>query len=114
MTVFFLLSCRSPLFCGAAFRCSLTAASAHSRKRVTYEINADHILTRDATGAAIVIPWSIMRRVVEGRSGLAIHLSPRGVRWLPKRPSRQSRLRHCASAFDKYSTAVRLGETETP
>ena len=55
------------------------------QKRVTYEINADHILTRDATGAAIVIPWSIMRRVVEGRSGLAIHLSPRGVRWLPKR-----------------------------
>jgi hypothetical protein len=55
------------------------------QKRVTYEINADHILTRDATGAAIVIPWSVVRRAVEGRSGFAIHLSPRGVRWLPKR-----------------------------
>src|SRR5271163_3732405 len=55
------------------------------QRSVTYEINADHIVTRDATGAAVVIPWSIVRKVVEGQSGFAIHLTPRGARWLPKR-----------------------------
>ena len=55
------------------------------QKRVTYEINSDHVLTQDATGTAIVIPWSIIRRVVEGRSGFAIHVTPRGARWLLKR-----------------------------
>jgi hypothetical protein len=72
-----------------------------SQKRVTYEINADHVLTRDATGAAIVVPWSIVRGVVEGRSGFAIHLTPRGTRWLPKRAFTADSI---ASLRERFST----------
>jgi hypothetical protein len=85
------------------------------QKRVSYEINADHVLTRDATGTAIVIPWSIMRGVVEGRSGFAIHLAPRGVRWLPKRAFAVDSIASLRRRFRQMlgSPAVRLREIET-
>ena len=62
----------------------------HSRfsaeqKNVTYEINSEHVLIRDATGAVAVIPWSIVRRVEESRYGFAVAAKPYGLRWLPKR-----------------------------
>jgi hypothetical protein len=85
------------------------------QRSVTYEINADDIVTRDATGAAIVIPWSIVRRVVEGRSGFAIHLTPRGARWLPKRAFTAGSIALLRERFRQTlaSSAVRLRETET-
>jgi hypothetical protein len=85
------------------------------QKRVTYEINADHVLTRDATGTAIVIPWSIMRRVAEGRSSFAIQLAPRGVRWLPKRAFTADSIASLRKRFRQMlgSPAVRLREIET-
>jgi hypothetical protein len=55
------------------------------QRLVAYEINADQITTRDATGAAIIVPWRIVRRVVERRSGFAINVMPTGTRWIPKR-----------------------------
>jgi hypothetical protein len=55
------------------------------QRLVTYEINADQITTRDATGAAIIIPWRVVRRVAERRSGFAINVMPTGTRWIPKR-----------------------------
>ena len=85
------------------------------QKSVTYEINADHIVTRDATGATIVIPWSIVRRVVEKRSAFAIDLTPRGARWLPKRAFTAESIASLRECFRQTlgSSAVRLRETET-
>ena len=55
------------------------------QKLVTYEIGSDQITVRDATGAAVIFPWKIVRRVRESRSGFAINLMPAGTRWIPKR-----------------------------
>ena len=55
------------------------------QRLVTYEISPDQITIRDATGAAIIVPWKVVRRVVESRSGFAIRMMPAGTRWIPKR-----------------------------
>jgi hypothetical protein len=55
------------------------------QKLVSYEISSDQITVRDATGAAVILPWKIVRRVRESRSGFAINLMPAGTRWIPKR-----------------------------
>jgi hypothetical protein len=56
-----------------------------AQRLVTYEIGSDQITVRDATGAAVIFPWKIVRRVRESRSGFAINLMPAGTRWIPKR-----------------------------
>jgi hypothetical protein len=56
-----------------------------AQKLVSYEIGSDQITVRDATGAAVILPWKIVRRVRESRSGFAINLMPTGTRWIPKR-----------------------------
>jgi len=53
---------------------------------VTYEIGFDQITVRDATGAAVIFPWKIVRRVRESRSGFAINLMPAGTRWIRNAP----------------------------
>jgi hypothetical protein len=55
------------------------------QRLVSYEISSDQITVRDATGAAVIFPWKIVRRVRESRSGFAINLMPTGTRWIPKR-----------------------------
>jgi hypothetical protein len=55
------------------------------QRLVSYEIGSDQITVRDATGAAVIFPWKIVRRVRESRSGFAINLMPTGTRWIPKR-----------------------------
>jgi hypothetical protein len=56
-----------------------------AQKLVSYEIGSDQITVRDATGAAVILPWKIVRRVLESRSGFAIRVMPVGTRWIPKR-----------------------------
>jgi|NGEPerStandDraft_6_1074524.scaffolds.fasta_scaffold217529_1 hypothetical protein len=55
------------------------------QRLVRYEIGSDQITVRDATGAAVIFPWKIVRRVLESRSGFAIRVMPAGTRWIPKR-----------------------------
>lgn len=55
------------------------------QRLVSYEISSDQITVRDATGAAVIFPWKIVRRVLESRSGFAIRVMPAGTRWIPKR-----------------------------
>jgi hypothetical protein len=55
------------------------------QRLVSYEIGSDQITVRDATGAAVIFPWKIVRRVLESRSGFAIRVMPAGTRWIPKR-----------------------------
>jgi hypothetical protein len=56
-----------------------------AQKHVSYEINSEHVLMRDATGSTSIIPWSIVRRVEESRYGFVVAVRPRGSRWVPKR-----------------------------
>jgi hypothetical protein len=55
------------------------------QKRLTFEIDSETIVVRNATGAASIIPWSVIRRFSESSAGFAIQLRPAGVCWLPKR-----------------------------
>jgi YcxB-like protein len=55
------------------------------QRLMSYDIDADRIAIRDATGTAVIVPWKVVRRVVESRSGFAVRLMPTGTRWLPKR-----------------------------
>jgi hypothetical protein len=55
------------------------------QRLVSYEIGPDQLTIRDATGSAVILPWKVVRRVVESRSGFAIRLMPAGTRWIPKR-----------------------------
>ncbi len=55
------------------------------QRLVSYEISSDQITVRDATGAAVIFPWKIVRRVRESRPGFAIMVMPTGTRWIPKR-----------------------------
>lgn len=69
-----------PLSIAASFR-------RHSKEQrlITYKINLDQITTQDATGATLILPWTMVSRCIERRSGFAVLLKPRGVRWIPKR-----------------------------
>lgn len=55
------------------------------QKRLTFEIDTETIMVRNATGAASVIPWSVIRRFRESAAGFSIQLRPAGICWLPKR-----------------------------
>jgi len=57
----------------------------NSQKKLTYLVDADNIATRDATGALIAVPWSVVRRCVESKSGFVFALRPAGIRWFVKR-----------------------------
>jgi hypothetical protein len=67
----------------------LVTAVAHRRlsnaqKQLSYEINLERILVRDGTGSMVSIPWSVVRRVTETKSGFSIRVRPLGARWLCK------------------------------
>jgi YcxB-like protein len=55
------------------------------QKQVRYRVTTQEIEIRDGTGAAIAIPWTVVKRCVETRSALLFRLRPSGLRWLPKR-----------------------------
>jgi hypothetical protein len=55
------------------------------QKRLTFEIDTETVEVRNATGAASVIPWSVIRGFGESGAGFSIQLRPAGVCWLPKR-----------------------------
>ncbi len=55
------------------------------QKVVTYVVDAEGIATRDATGAAISLPWNVLRGCIESKSGFAFAMRPSGTRWLVKR-----------------------------
>jgi hypothetical protein len=56
-----------------------------SQKDLTYTVDAENIAIRDATGAVISAPWSVVRSSIESNSGLIFYLRPTGARWLAKR-----------------------------
>jgi hypothetical protein len=56
-----------------------------SQKDLTYTVDAENIAIRDATGAVVIAPWSVVRSCIESNSGLAFYVLPSGVRWLAKR-----------------------------
>ena len=55
------------------------------QKELTYLVDAENIVTRDATGAEITVPWSVLRRCIESKSGFIFAVRPTGARWLVKR-----------------------------
>jgi hypothetical protein len=57
----------------------------NSQKELTYTVDAENIATRDATGAVISVPWSLVRSCVESKSGFAFSVRPAAARWLVKR-----------------------------
>ncbi|MGH6816164.1 MAG: hypothetical protein ACREC6_10700 [Hyphomicrobiaceae bacterium] len=81
----------------------------HEQKQIAYEIDAQNIITRDRTGAAITFPWSIVRRMDERGSGFAIALRPAGTRWLAKRAFTADALAALRSlAKEKLGDAARV------
>jgi len=55
------------------------------QKELTYTVDAENIATRDATGAAISIPWNVERSCIESKSGFVFSVRPAATRWLVKR-----------------------------
>jgi hypothetical protein len=55
------------------------------QKQVRYRVTAQQIEISDGTGAAVAIPWTVIKRCIETRSALLFRLRPSGLRWLPKR-----------------------------
>lgn len=64
------------------------------QRLITYEINRNQITTKDATGATLILPWTMVNCVIERRSGFAVRLKPRGVRWIPKKAFAAETLPH--------------------
>jgi YcxB-like protein len=60
----------------------------HEQKHVRYRLTTERIEISDGTGAAVTIPWALIKRCVETRSALLFRLKPAGLRWLPKRAFR--------------------------
>jgi hypothetical protein len=56
-----------------------------AQKQIRYRVNVERIEISDGTGAAVAIPWTVIKRCVETRSALLFRLRPSGLRWLPKR-----------------------------
>jgi hypothetical protein len=56
-----------------------------AQKELTYTVDAENIATRDATGAVISVPWSLVRSCIESKTGFAFSVRPAAARWLVKR-----------------------------
>jgi hypothetical protein len=54
------------------------------QKRVTYEIDSNRIMIRDAAGTELAVPWRSMRWCRENSVGFTLGVRPMGVIWLPK------------------------------
>lgn len=52
---------------------------------VTYDIDRERVSVTDATGAAIIRPWSQIRSCHEHSAGFTLRLRPLGTYWLIKR-----------------------------
>ena len=56
-----------------------------AQKQLSYAIDAQQIVVRDAAGTMVTVQWSLARRAIETRHGFLVALEPFGGRWLPKR-----------------------------
>jgi hypothetical protein len=56
-----------------------------AQRQVRYEIDTASLVTRDATGAAIALPWEQVLSARETNSGFVIKVRPAGSRWFAKR-----------------------------
>lgn len=57
----------------------------NSQKELIYTVDAENIATRDATGALISVPWTLVRSCIESKSGFVFSVRPAAARWLVKR-----------------------------
>lgn len=83
-----------------------------AQKRISYEVDRENIVLRDAEGTSVVVPWTLARRAIETKSGFMVRLRPTGGRWLPKRafsPEAVADLRRLIK--DKLGPAAKLGAT---
>lgn len=79
------------------------------QRDVSYEFADAGLTVRDATGASIVCPWSIVRRALETRRAVRLDTKPMGSRYVPKRaftPDDMAKLRRLLS--EKLGTAARM------
>jgi hypothetical protein len=82
---------------------------AEAQKQITLTIDDDAVVIRDGLGAAVNIPWSMVKRCVETRGAFAIVLRPAGHRWLPKRAFTAEALGELKSLLhQKLGDAARL------
>ena len=80
-----------------------------AQRQVRYEIDAASLVTRDATGAAIALPWEQVLGARETGSGFVIKVRPAGSRWFSKRAlSADAVVALRALLRDKLRNAARL------
>ena len=83
------------------------------QRLVSYEISRDQITIRDATGTANILPWKIVRRVVESRSGFALKLVPAGTRWIPKRAFAAEAMPHLHRLIESRMAERKAADSST-
>ena len=54
------------------------------QKQVSYEIDSQKIISRDAAGTELSVPWSSVRWCRENKLGFTFSVRPMGMIWLPK------------------------------
>jgi hypothetical protein len=80
------------------------ALTGTQRRSVEYEVDESKIVTRDALGAELSLPWSNIRKAVFTKRLLLLQLQPRGWRFLMLRafkPSDLASLRQMADTVEK-------------
>jgi len=81
-------------------------------KQLSYLVDSERVVTRDATGASTSLPWSEVRRCIEKEWGFLLVMRPGGRRWLLKRafkPQDLDTLRRLIKT--KLGEAARLQES---
>jgi hypothetical protein len=69
----------------AIYVASLYWRFSEGQRQVTYEIDAEKLLARDAVGHITVVPWSLVRRVRESSRAFHFETMPAGSVYVPKR-----------------------------
>ena len=56
-----------------------------AQKQLSFAIDAQQIVVRDAAGTVVTVQWTLARGAIETGDGFLVALKPFGGRWLPKR-----------------------------
>jgi YcxB-like protein len=63
----------------------LFARISPQQRQISYDIDRQQVAVRDASGAAVIRPWSQIKSCREHDEGFALFLRPAGSHWLIKR-----------------------------
>lgn len=88
----------------AAIQAVLFLQLSPEQKHLRYRIERHAIITEDASGAAITIPRSVIRRVRETRKAFHISLRPHGARYIPKAAFAPPEIDRVRALLSEYSS----------